>query len=134
MRKILLATALLGSLMVPLAGTADAAKVFIGPFWRRSMLRPGPGYYGQGPGYYGPGPGYYGPGPYVAPGYGAPGLEWAGLDQVIITTPAIMTAIIIPAMAIAGPSGTKARGFASGTSAAGGELNLGAMPTRTSFA
>ena len=79
MRKILLAPALLGSLMVPLAGTAEAAKVFIGPFGG-GYVGPGPGYYGQGPGYYGPGPGYYGPGAYVGPGYGAPGfgIGWVG--------------------------------------------------------
>ena len=59
MRKILLATALLGSLMVPMAGTADAAKVFIGPFGGGAYVGPGP-YVG---------PGYVGPG-YVAPGVG----------------------------------------------------------------
>ena len=77
MRKILLATALLGSLMVPLAGTADAAKVFIGPFGGGGVVV-GPGY---GGGYYGPGPGYgggyYGPGPGYGPGAGF-GIGWVG--------------------------------------------------------
>ena len=77
MRKILLATALLGSLMVPLAGTADAAKVFIGPFGGGGVVV-GPGY---GGGYYGPGPGYgggyYGAGPGYGPGPGF-GIGWVG--------------------------------------------------------
>jgi hypothetical protein len=71
MRKILLATALLGSLMVPLAGTADAAKVFIGPYGGGAYIGPGPGYYGPGP-YVGPGVGVVGPGfgiGWVGPGY-----------------------------------------------------------------
>jgi hypothetical protein len=67
MRKILLATALLGSLMVPLAGTADAAKVIIAPGIGGWV---GPGPY-VGPGYVGPG---YGGG-YVAPGFG---IGWVG--------------------------------------------------------
>jgi hypothetical protein len=52
--------------MVPLAGSADAAKVFIGPF--------------GGGAYVGPGPGYYGPGPYVGPGVVGPGfaIGWVG--------------------------------------------------------
>jgi hypothetical protein len=73
MRKILLATALLGSLMVPMAGTADAAKVFIGPFGGGAYVGPGP-YVGPGyvgPGYVAPGVGigWVGPGYYYNPGY-----------------------------------------------------------------
>src|SRR3954469_1158390 len=57
-------------------------------------------------------------------------LELVGLGQAITTTPAIMTVIIIPAMAIAGPSGTAAGGSASGTSAAGGDTASGpSLPT-----
>jgi hypothetical protein len=75
MRKILLATALLGSLMVPLAGTADAAKVIIAPGIGGWV---GPGPYGGG--YVGPGygGGYVGPGyggGYIAPGFG---IGWVG--------------------------------------------------------
>src|SRR5262245_2262061 len=73
MRKILLATALLGSLMVPLAGTADAAKVFIGPGWGGGWVGPGPYYGGYGGGYVAPAPGFgigwVGPGYYYNPGY-----------------------------------------------------------------
>ena len=91
----------------------------------------GPGY---GGGYYGPGPDY-GPGAIMAPpGYGRPGFGIGWVGPGYYYNPGYYDRYYHPRYGYCRSVWYQGSGSASGISAAGGELNLGAMPTRTSFA